>query len=693
MPETKEWTLMFYFASDNPLAPSIIPQLKSIKQAGFHQQVNVVAQFDPQPEGTPVHIFDVNLVNKLKARDESQIGFSGFTVDDPFVSNLIEDKLWRDQKDRHDKLTVRERLRESLRNLKRPVIYDPPTPPLHTKPVPPSAGGGAKTFAASGRHRSVGRHEPGGEPGVVELNPGESLQAFLKFCAEEYPARHYILFILGHGVVVGNDVFLFDEHADEHSLSLAGLGTVLSWFRKHLELERPGAEFELVSFHSCSVSSIEVAYELKGTANYMLASQGPAFVGSWPYRQILIRLFKDVADLRGLEEKAELDPENEKMWREQIRGMIARTFCKITDYCFHNSKDFLLAGYSFDVTLCRLNGISEYFTDALSMLRVALIAGLEDEYNPFLTNNHLTRKLILLAHLEAQSEWQESYTDLHDFCFCLRRQCTQFRGMLKASAEAGADETLRKLDDIITACDEVTKLFPDDADSGSRRVTACDELTKALPDDAGGGSRQVIFKSEFVGPEHQYSHGLSIYFPWSRPLADRLIRDGYKQYKFNVATGWLEFLDKYFDKTQRHPRQAEINEEIQRRVEEGKQDDRPRPDGKDEPRPGGIVGVWQQTPDEELSEDLASLVFGSVGQLSGENSLATLEDKVNPRDKTGDVCTCASIKNYPRDTRDLSQRQRKAANPRAGEGGVPISQGRTLVPNGTPDNGTGVSNV
>ena len=32
----KEWTLMFYFASDNPLAAGIVSQLKSIKQAGFH---------------------------------------------------------------------------------------------------------------------------------------------------------------------------------------------------------------------------------------------------------------------------------------------------------------------------------------------------------------------------------------------------------------------------------------------------------------------------------------------------------------------------------------------------------------------------------------------------------------------------------------------------------------------------------
>jgi len=43
----REWTVMFYFASDNPLAPAIVSQLKAIKNAGYHPDINVVAQFDP----------------------------------------------------------------------------------------------------------------------------------------------------------------------------------------------------------------------------------------------------------------------------------------------------------------------------------------------------------------------------------------------------------------------------------------------------------------------------------------------------------------------------------------------------------------------------------------------------------------------------------------------------------------------
>lgn len=66
-PPTKEWTVMFYFASDNPLAPSIILQLKAIKDAGYHPEANIVAHFDPHTPNTPTHVFDVNYVDKLKA--------------------------------------------------------------------------------------------------------------------------------------------------------------------------------------------------------------------------------------------------------------------------------------------------------------------------------------------------------------------------------------------------------------------------------------------------------------------------------------------------------------------------------------------------------------------------------------------------------------------------------------------------
>jgi hypothetical protein len=621
-PEEREWTLMFYFASDNPLAPGIVSQLKTIKQAGFHHEVNVIAQFDPQPQGTPTHIFDVNNVRKLMIT-EDRIGFTGFKEHDPFVPNLVEDKLWRETvggpSDRHldrNGTPIRQRLRESLARFGE---YDPPEPPLDRKPV--------KGKPAEDGEKKEGTVAPNVK--TRELNPMESLGAFLTFCRESYPARHYMLFILGHGVVVGNDIFLFDENADEQSLSLKDLGKLLSDFTT--EINKEGSELELVSFHSCSVSSLEVAYELqsesgtKASANYMLASQGPAFVGSWPYRQILMNIFNNVGELMGYERRNE----DEKA-RDNIRELARDIF----SYCYFNSTDFLAAGYSFDLCLCDLNNVTG-LSEPLANLSAALQAGLSDEAEE---NDELFKGLIVLAHWEAQSQWQENYTDLVDFCFCLRRQCQRLLDRLGESAEPVLKERLRKLEDIVGACDDVMTL---------------------LSKESHGGAGQIIVESEFAGPGHQYSNGLSVYFPWSRPVSDRAILGDYEKYKFNTKLAavdeqntWFKFLDTYFEKTKRGPRKIEAAM-----------------------GPGAGVAApirsKEQISRDELAEDLLSLVFNDEGRLSRESSPADVLTKIGTRDPTGDECACGSVKNYPRDTRALEEKGRRAS---AAEDTVPVSQ-------------------
>jgi hypothetical protein len=623
----KEWTLMFVFASDNPLAPSIVTQLKTIKQAGFHQQVNVVAQFDPQPEGTPTHIFDVNLINKLRNPEVAQIGFSGRCPEDPFVSNLIEDKLWSDQTDRRGD-SVRRLLQDTFGS-----SYNPPIPPPGRVEVAP---GEAASHSGGVTHDNSGSE-------TRELNPRESLKAFLRFCRREYPARRFILFILGHGVVVGNDIFLLDENADEQSLRLKDLGVLLNEFNNYrAEWEKDyRAELELISFHSCSVSSVEVAYELQGTANHMLASQGPAFVGSWPYRQILMRIFSNVKSQQQLREEGADDEATRRCIREMVDDISA--------YCFHNSKDFLLAGYSFDVALVDLNTVPSLTTSISSLVRV-LRESLDDP---------ATRNLIVLAHWESQSHWQESYTDIHDFCFCLARQCRDFLRRLGANVDEISDQTSEG--EVSDKKDEQPSNLGGvlgEMEGALRRLIAvCNEAMRMLDDGVGRRGERVVVKSQFAGPSHQYSHGLSIYFPWSRPVSDMPILEEYGEYKFNLATGWLDFLNEYFDKTQRQTQSTEVN--VLR----------------------GARGLAVARPDvrTELNEDLAALVFNGEGRLSNENALTAPAEKANPRDRTGD-CECATIKNYPRDTRARHDRQQSAMSEPGGEGLVPLNPPASLIP-------------
>jgi hypothetical protein len=609
----REWTLMLYFASDNPLAPSIVSQLKAIKDAGFHPEANVIAHFDPHTANTPVHIFDVNLIDKLKSPGKSQVGFP---ANNPFVRNLVLDKLWGDTE-----LEKGETINRHIRNL------------LNESNAHPRRNG-------NGTKHSVDVLEIEFNPPVPppemfrEQPPRESLASFLDFCQREYPARHYILFILGHGLVVGNDLFLLDEHAPlsspalvpekrpptqpgsnnghawssnaedtqeprpQNSLLLKDLGEVLRDFRKNIGQD---SQFELVGFHSCSMSGLEVAYELqyaveepqaravkpqgasrevqaaartlRGTANYMLASQGPAFVGSWPYKQILIRVLND------------LELRDKKGTKINVKEMLTKIFY----YCLYNSHDFQLAGYSFDLCLCDLNKVGE-IKGPLDALAAALIKGLADP---------VVKERILLAHWDAQSYWTENYIDLYDFCFCLKRRCD--------SAAAGLTRPPAVLPAILSACENIM------------------EMLKRGVDGADGG---IVVRSEFAGPSYQYSHGLSLFFPWSQPVASDFWDKQYGEYRLiteaSPASSWKKFLEAYFEKTMRQPH-----------AEEG------------DAREHRVAG--RSSLEIDLLDKVTSLIFSESGQLSkGGGNDAT--GKGGGNDASGDDCTCPSIKNYPSST-------------------------------------------
>ena len=566
MPETEKnekWTLMFYFAGDNSLASEVVSQLKALKNAGYHKDVNVVAYFDPRVSETPAHIFDVNAFRKLeKAKSKRGATKIGFRANDPFVRNLLLDRLWGIEEGR-DGIPIREMIQEIA--LKPEITYDLPSPPA--TPLSKDSNNNANNNAIEATRDS---------------GPTASLKSFLKFCAteERYKAEHYMLFILGHGLVVGDDIFLFDEHAAKHSVTLIDLRKALEYFKGKLPA---GAAFELVGFHSCSMSSVEVAFELKDTANYMLASQGPAFVGSWPYTQILIRVFNDVK--RGSLKNA-----------EDIKKMLGR----ICNYVFRNSADFLLGGYSFDIQLCSLSSQGMTTIEApINKLSTALVEGLTDE---------MGKACILLAHLESQSYWNENYTDLYDFCFCLSRYCEKFSGLVKESSQ---------IDKLQTVCDEVR------------------EALKKNPDSP------IMFR-EFAGPESQYSHGFSIFFPWTRPSKDRAIMIEYEKYKFE-ATGWIKFLDAYWG----HQEEGEVTGTM-RAPHKGKEE-------KDT-----LAKTVRSNKYNDLIEDISSIMFDADGPLNTSGTLADT-DKPHPRSPMGDECNCSSIKNFPRDTRKRSEKSKGAA--------------------------------
>ena len=74
-----------------------------------------------------------------------------------------------------------------------------------------------------------------------------TLRYFLEYARAYYPAKNYILFLMGHGVIVGNDAFLPDPD-DNSAITLPDLGWILRTFAD--KVRDAGDEFHLVGFHS-----------------------------------------------------------------------------------------------------------------------------------------------------------------------------------------------------------------------------------------------------------------------------------------------------------------------------------------------------------------------------------------------------------------------------------------------------------
>ena len=595
--QTKEWTLMFYFASDNPLASAIVSQLKALKEAGYHPEANVIAQFDPHAINTPVHVFDVHHVNKFWYPGRSE---DGFKHENPFIRDLVLDRLWG-EKDEDIRTMIARYVEQGMPP---GAKFDPP------KPYPSMPG---------------------------EQDPNVALTNFLSFCRESYPARHYLLFILGHGQVVGNDTLLYDHHANKHALSLTELGQILRCFNADVQTDPEPGQVEMIALHSCSMSALEVAYELKGAANYMLASQGPMYVGNLPYRQILTRVFddleardKDAAEnghqtVVGQSEAflrrqmttetlaafgryvRETPRPNKRISAivedfnsvrfgngdsEEIMELGARSITtmlhKMYFDCLYNSYDFQLAGYPFDLCLTDLSKVGE--TKApIDKLAGSLIAGLQDE-------NPTAKQLILLAHWDAQSFYNEDYVDLYDFCYCLRKRCEERKVDL---------ENLPTLQQINSACADMINV-----------------LEK--------GNHQLVNLSSFCGAAFQYSHGHSIYFPWTKPLDERMFY-GYADYRLSRETKWKQFLNVYFEKTMRKTRAEET----------------------------GFTTQKDETPEVKLKKRILALI-GRIGAnaLSADDRLQKPgpdhpTGKYGPDDPSGSYCDCQTIKNYPSFTGEI----------------------------------------
>jgi hypothetical protein len=159
--------------------------------------------------------------------------------------------------------------------------------------------------------------------------------------------------------------------------------------------------------------------------------------------------------------------------------------------------------------------------------------------------------VVKLARLEAQSFWGEDFVDVYDFCERLLKKCNE---AIKANdglmSQLVAEGHLQRKP-------RQTKLASDLKRIMARCITVMNSVKAMVP------------HSYYIGPELQYSRGLSIYFPWTMPsepytfeekgLEHVLIPafETYSRYKFVRAARWSEFLWAFYRATVRKVRRAD----------------------------------------------------------------------------------------------------------------------------------------
>jgi len=128
----------------------------------------------------------------------------------------------------------------------------------------------------------------GDEVDELNMGSGETLRDFVAYCKTTYPAEHMALVLWDHGsgwaphasdtTVPDSKFIAIDENSADDALSIKEVAAALE-----------GQEVDLLGFDACLMAEAEVAWELRGVARFMVASEGLEPSSGWDYTGLLTR--------------------------------------------------------------------------------------------------------------------------------------------------------------------------------------------------------------------------------------------------------------------------------------------------------------------------------------------------------------------------------------------------------------------
>ena len=306
----------------------------------------------------------------------------------------------------------------------------------------------------------------------------ESLARFFDWVRKHYVADRYMLILFGHGTLVAGNTFLSDTNPPSY-LKLRTFSRILNG---HF-----GERLDILACDNCVMNGIETAVELWGQVDYMVGSQGLMLANGWPFREII-----------------EAVGHNWDCETKEITVHVLRV-------CARKLLDFSLMERSSEQAICDITkfGKDDRFVSAVRELSCLLQRALQ--FKRGTKHQELlypaVSDAIRLARLEAQAYWSETFVDLYDFVLLLLKKCNDFKhllaGLTNAVPEVCGFDDKKTLNQLMKPW-PLYRVFVAIAEQ-------CEKVLHIFRDE------EIVPRAYYVCPQLQYSHGVSVYFPWTLP--------------------------------------------------------------------------------------------------------------------------------------------------------------------------------
>ena len=120
------------------------------------------------------------------------------------------------------------------------------------------------------------------ELGNINMADPGVLADFIEWGIKKYPAEHYMLVVSDHGRGWNG---LIDDESYRDSMTVPKFGSALKQAKS-----KTGVKLDVLGMDACLTGSLELAYEVKDAAQFLVASEETEHKDGWPYEEILAQL-------------------------------------------------------------------------------------------------------------------------------------------------------------------------------------------------------------------------------------------------------------------------------------------------------------------------------------------------------------------------------------------------------------------